>query len=121
MAAGAAVHDVDRLVFPWIAAVAMDKEDTVKIEITQDDIERGVPRAADGCPLALALARQCPGVAGAMQVGRLGVRACRDDDSVMWELDLPGSLVEFVNDFDFGCLVKSGTYAFPGLGPDGPT
>lgn len=73
----------------------------MKIEVTQDDIERGGPRSAYSCPVALAIRRAINSTRVRVDcvVVRVGGR--------QYWLDRVGS--EFVSDFDLGFPVEPTT------------
>jgi hypothetical protein len=91
----------------------------VKIEVTEDDIERGKPISASQCPIALACRRTFDkGVTVTLQSG-IHVYYFNDDRIDLYSRDCPkftktysitASVTKFIRDFDHGLEVKPFTF-----------
>ena len=81
----------------------------MKIDVTQEDIDRGVPRTGDCCPIALALRRTTD---RPWQIDRR-MAMCLKRDSWMSLVFLPEQATSFINSFDLGKTVAPFTFAFP--------
>ena len=69
-----------------------------QIDVTQDDIENGVPGNAQYCPVALALARACPGVLWRVRDG-CAIRHDGPDSTSTW-IHLPRYVWDWVREYD---------------------
>ncbi len=72
---------------------------TLKINVTQEDIDRGEPSRPSGCPIAIALRRLIPGVI----VGTIGIYDASYDKLTR---GTPRRAAEFIRRFDLGQSVK---------------
>ena len=70
-----------------------------QIDVTQDDIENGVPGNAQYCPVALALARACPGVLWRVRDGCAIRHECGPDATSTW-IHLPRYVWDWVREYD---------------------
>ena len=85
----------------------------MQVEVTQDDIDRGVPRSEMSCALALAVSR-AHGVENVIVLGH---------QTLVWGMFEDGGRFKayvhtdethhFVKDFDLGIPVKPGVYELP--------
>lgn len=77
----------------------------MKIEVTQEDIDKGERGSCSGCPVALAMKRA------------LGVQTLLVEDDAAWtnmeEYLLPDPVPDFIGDFDTGEPVKPFTFELP--------
>lgn len=78
----------------------------MKINITQQDIDEGLPGQVHKCPIAQALCRIIGMVpdAGLIEVEDTSIVIFAGAHSLIWELDDTG--IEFVEDFDHGMPVQ---------------
>lgn len=79
----------------------------MRVDVTQDDIDRGRPRVACACPIAKAVERCC-GYEYVL-VGHRDVRGYRPGDVrriVIPATPLPSEAAAFVRDFDAGRSVS---------------
>ena len=70
-----------------------------QIDVTQDDIENGEAGNAQYCPVALALARACPGVLWRVRDGCAIRHDCGPDAQSIW-LHLPRYVWDWVLEYD---------------------
>lgn len=77
---------------------------TVRIDVTQDDIDHGEPLAPCECPVALALRRIFPGAAVAVIVGEMAVDG--------WLINPPAAVNAFIEDFDHQGQDIPGPFSF---------
>jgi hypothetical protein len=78
----------------------MKQNNSLAVDLTEDDISRGVPLSCDHCPIALAL-RRITGDKWTVD-GIRARRAGKDGDS----FSLPVPAVTFAGNFDHGLPVK---------------
>ena len=81
----------------------------VTVEVTAEDIAKGLRRNACGCPVALAAQRACPVFEGKLRVIRIGMTfgiGTRGINDVI----LPDDAADFVRSFDDGRPVKPFTF-----------
>lgn len=75
---------------------------TVRVRVTQDDIDAGVRVSCNRCPVARALKRAVPGCAEAMTDG-VRVDLCMlGDDPNVYNLSLPIEATDAIAEFDRG-------------------
>lgn len=79
----------------------------MKIEVTQQDIDNGVPGDAESCPVALACQRTIPGCHD-LTVGDDTIEFDIDGDAMAF--DLPAEVATFVHRFD--CKDAVAPFAF---------
>lgn len=89
---------------------------TIEVEVTQDDIDQGVPESYRKCPLALALRRMGYDI---VEVFETSLECAYDPDSstpfsVTWKCkELPGELEQFISLLDEGNEVFPTTFEIP--------
>lgn len=79
----------------------------IRIVVTQEDIERGLPGSRCWCPVARAIKRTLYGKPGDTQIPDARVTV----SNVIVDIDgghavLPFSVIEWIENFDKGCDVK---------------
>jgi len=79
----------------------------VKIEVTQEDIDRGARRSCCNCPIALAVKRLVP------HCSEVDVRcgAIYAKTPELWKADASISVIDFISGFDAGRPVQP--FSFP--------
>jgi hypothetical protein len=83
----------------------------MKIEVTQKDIDKGIPRDAAKCPIAKALQRQCPKRGRKWLVNCAEAEAMNKKDPVdSIDYPLPKKCMRFIDDFDKERTVKPFTF-----------
>lgn len=85
---------------------------SVSVEVTQEDINRGVPSDADRCPVALALKRRFPKSAPDLHVENNLVIYAPEGDTKRFQVP-PEEVQRFTMKFDEGKPVEPLTFAFP--------
>ena len=80
----------------------------MQIDVTQEDIDRGIPREGENCPIALALKRATDIT---WQVDRLSAMCL--GDPWLRKILLPKQAVDFISDFDLDKTVGAFTFDFP--------
>ena len=80
----------------------------VDIEVTQDDIDKGIPKSACDCPIALAVARAAKGCQ--VSVGNTSVAFSRSYSTL--HVLLPEAPRAFINAFDTGALPQALLFPF---------
>jgi len=74
---------------------------TIKISVTQDDIDKGIKNNCEKCPIARALARSFPGYFNLASIYYLSVKA-HQKDFYVFMMDTPKVCYDFIRDFDQG-------------------
>ena len=80
-----------------MAAIQEEGGVKLRVEVTEEDIDLGVRRNPEWCPVALALIR-CPGVRYAQVFGSRAFATLDDDRELA--LSLPDKANDFIVDFD---------------------
>jgi hypothetical protein len=103
---GPGVAQTDRATSPWaVQDLGVPIVKTITVNVTQEDIEKGVQKDCGDCPLALALRRE---LATFVAVGN----AARGWEA--WEngniYELSQAAISFVKQFDAGLPVEPSTF-----------
>lgn len=88
----------------------MAKIDTIKVEVTEQDIHDGVKASCSNCPNALAISRVLGPDFTQVTVGAINTLAINSNGSCAFSSRLPFGVMKWIADFDSGRKVKPITY-----------
>ena len=74
----------------------------VKVEVTKEDLEKGIKESNTCCPVALALRRELAPNTSGISVGGYKVDFNPGGPHIYGHLDVPSNLREFIANFDNG-------------------
>lgn len=89
--------------------LAPGRDELMRIEVIQDDIDQGCPEDTGDCPVARALLRQVPSISGVLVDGAELVMRF---PSFCVSVPTPGIVRDFIEQFDAGEHTEPFTFEF---------